>query len=183
MRSLASRQLQLRLHQPSKRSRTEAELEAASSSLASWDFAPPQLVDFRISIQLIRRDLFALGWTEPTQLNYCPARMSEESIFAVGATVRIKSDPGSVGVFAGSTRQQGPILKLKVVFPTGTRWVPQDQLEAEAEQANILDDLRSGRFGTAADLRPPSGSATGGKGGKRCLWQNRACRVERLLGK
>ena len=31
--------------------------------------------------------------------------------------------------------------------------------------------------------QPPSGSATGGKGGKRCLWQNRACRVERLLGK
>ena len=30
---------------------------------------------------------------------------------------------------------------------------------------------------------PPSGSATGGKGGKRCLWQNRACRVERLRGK
>jgi hypothetical protein len=22
--------------------------------------------------------------------------------------------------------------------------------------------------------QPPSGSATGGKGGKRCLWQNRA---------
>jgi hypothetical protein len=30
--------------------------------------------------------------------------------------------------------------------------------------------------------RRPSGSATGGEGGKRCLWQNRACRVERLLG-
>lgn len=79
--------------------------------------------------------------------------MSEESIFEVGDTVRIKSDPGAVGVFAGPTRQQGPILKLKVVFPTGTRWVPEDQLEAEAEEADILDDLRSGRFGTAEDLR------------------------------
>jgi hypothetical protein len=34
-----------------------------------------------------------------------------------------------------------------------------------------------------AKRMPHSGSATGGKGGKRCLWQNRACRVERLLGK
>lgn len=68
--------------------------------------------------------------------------------------VRLKGDPGNIGLLGPDRTPRGGITHCKVLFPSGWRWVPEDQLEIlEDEQETPIDLLRRGRLGHALDLR------------------------------
>jgi superfamily II DNA or RNA helicase len=74
-------------------------------------------------------------------------------MFEPGVRVHVKADPGRVGVLTGKTRERGGRLLKQVVFPDGTSYIPEDQLECLPEVLDPIDLLRSGRLGRASDLR------------------------------
>ena len=74
--------------------------------------------------------------------------------FATGARVRLKYDPGCIGVVTGKTREVGQVRQWQVQFPDRTQYVPEDQAEViEHGGDDPLDLLQRGRFGDAVDLR------------------------------
>ena len=74
--------------------------------------------------------------------------------FATGARVRLKHDPGRVGVVNGKTREIGGVRRWRVSFPEGTQYVPDDQLEVIGEGGDDpLDLFVRGRLGDELDLR------------------------------
>ena len=74
--------------------------------------------------------------------------------FATGTRVRLKHDPGSVGVITGRTRKIGGVCRWQVSFPHGTQYVPDDQLEVIREGGDDpLDLFARGRLGDELDLR------------------------------
>ena len=77
-----------------------------------------------------------------------------EVAFEAGQQVRLKHDPGRVGVVTNRTRTRGDIRRLQVRFANGAQYVPEDQLEGvRSEGDDPLDLLTRGRIGDAADLR------------------------------
>ena len=74
--------------------------------------------------------------------------------FEAGQRVRLKYDPGRVGVVSGKRREYGAVRRWQIVFPEGTHYVPGDQLEQLKEGGDDpLDLLQRGRFGHELDLR------------------------------
>jgi len=74
--------------------------------------------------------------------------------FATGARVRLKHDPGRVGVVTGKTREIGGVRRWQVSFPRGKQYVPDDQLEVIREGGDDpIDLLARGRLGDELDLR------------------------------
>ncbi len=77
-----------------------------------------------------------------------------EGAFEAGQQVRLKHDPGRVGVVTNRTRTRGGIRRLQVRFANGAQYVPEDQLEGiGSEGDDSLDLLKRGRIGNAGDLR------------------------------
>lgn len=71
-----------------------------------------------------------------------------------GTRVRLKGDPGRIGVLTGKTKSRVSHTLHQVVFPDGTSWVPKDQLEIVPEgPEHPLDLLQQGKIGLARDLR------------------------------
>ncbi|MXZ70797.1 MAG: DEAD/DEAH box helicase [Acidobacteria bacterium] len=71
-----------------------------------------------------------------------------------GARVRLKHDPGRVGVVGSKTREFGGTRRWQVVFAEGTQYVPADQLEAVRDGGDdAIDLLQRGRLGHELDLR------------------------------
>ncbi len=74
--------------------------------------------------------------------------------FKSGQLVRLKHDPGRIGVVTDRQRSRGAVCFRQVRFPEGTQYVPVDQLEAIASEGDDpIDLLVRGRLGDAADLR------------------------------
>src|SRR5262245_26190083 len=72
----------------------------------------------------------------------------------VGARVRLRNDPGRVGVVLPKIREQGSLRKRQISFPEGVQYVPEDQLEPVQEGGDDpLDLLERGRLADALDLR------------------------------
>ena len=73
----------------------------------------------------------------------------------VGISVRIKADPGRIGITTGRSRQTSNKTKWQVRFPDGMTYVLESQLEIIADQASEdpLDLLEAGKLGRARDLR------------------------------
>jgi len=71
-----------------------------------------------------------------------------------GSRVRIKADPGRVGVITGKKRERARRVYWQVTFPEGADFVLESQLEIIPED---LEDpivlLEQGKFGRARDLR------------------------------
>ena len=79
--------------------------------------------------------------------------MSGERLEA-GARVRLKHDPGRVGVVSGKTREFAGTRRWQVVFAEGAQYVPADQLEAVKDGGDdAIDLLQRGRLGHELDLR------------------------------
>ncbi len=71
-----------------------------------------------------------------------------------GTQVRLKSNPGRVGVLTGQSRERGPIINLQVQFPDNAQYVPSDQLEVvEDGPEDPIDLLKAGKVGEVSDLR------------------------------
>jgi len=69
-----------------------------------------------------------------------------------GNLVRLKGDPGRVGILTGKERHAGSRY-LQVRFGDGTQWIPADELEVvRPEGDSPLDMLRRGRLAGPADL-------------------------------
>ena len=78
----------------------------------------------------------------------------QEAAFEAGQQVRLKQDPGRIGVVTKKTRDYGGARRLFVRFPNGGQYVPEDQLEEIGPEGDDpLDLLERGRLGDAADLR------------------------------
>lgn len=75
------------------------------------------------------------------------------SSFDAGQRVRLKHDPGRIGVITGKTRKYGAV-RWQISFPEGMHYVPYDQLEVvEMGGDDPIDLLQRGRFGDELDLR------------------------------
>ena len=71
-----------------------------------------------------------------------------------GVRVRLKHNPGRIGVVTGETREYGGLRRWKVAFPEGIQYVPEDQLEMVREGGDDpLDLLERARFGDGVVLR------------------------------
>ena len=76
------------------------------------------------------------------------------AVFKTGARVRLKHDPDRVGVVTGKTREFGGCRWWQVIFPDGTQYVPDDQLEVVRKGGDDpLDLLRRRRLGDELGLR------------------------------
>ncbi|MBC2710640.1 MAG: DEAD/DEAH box helicase [Desulfosarcina sp.] len=74
--------------------------------------------------------------------------------FEPGTIVRLKSDPGRVGVITGRTRQRAGKTLWQVRFPEGAEYQRDSYLEViSAQDYDPLDLLGQGKFGRAKDLR------------------------------
>ena len=74
--------------------------------------------------------------------------------FEAGQQVRLKHDPGRVGVVTNRSRARGDIRRIQVRFASGPQYVPEDQLEEIGSDGDDpVDLLKRGRVGDAADLR------------------------------
>jgi superfamily II DNA or RNA helicase len=80
--------------------------------------------------------------------------MEELSACEPGTRVRIRSDPGRVGVLSGKSRERAGRVKYQVVFPDEYSWVLESNLIPVKDVSDHpVDLLRQGDFGRAADLR------------------------------
>ena len=71
-----------------------------------------------------------------------------------GVRVRLKHNPGRIGVLTGETREYGGLRRWKVTFPEGIQYVPEDQLELVGEGGDDpVDLLEQARFGDGVVLR------------------------------
>ena len=70
-----------------------------------------------------------------------------------GSQVRIKSDPGRVGVLTKTSRQRGPVVLRLVAFPDGPQFIPEDELMCDTLIADPLELLEKGQLGRSVDLR------------------------------
>lgn len=71
-----------------------------------------------------------------------------------GVRVRLKHDAGRIGVVTDQTREFGGRRRLKISFPEGMRYVPEDQIEEMGQGGDDpLDLLERGRFADAVVLR------------------------------
>lgn len=74
--------------------------------------------------------------------------------FEPGTEVRIKSDPGRVGVVLNKTRYLDETLYQQVRFPDGPQFLRVSDLEStESSDDDPIDLLIEGKFGRARDLR------------------------------
>ncbi len=68
--------------------------------------------------------------------------------------MRLKHDAGRVGVVNEGIREFGGVRRLKILFPEGAQYIPEDQLEAIGQGGDDpLDLLDRGRFADAMVLR------------------------------
>ena len=72
-----------------------------------------------------------------------------------GNMVRLKADPGRVGVTTGKNKQIGPDTRWQVVFPDGKEFHKDIHLEfiLDDDDEHPVDLLRQGKLGRASDLR------------------------------
>jgi SNF2 family DNA or RNA helicase len=71
-----------------------------------------------------------------------------------GTRVRLKADPGRVGVATGRERERTGRTYLQVAFPEAHSYQLESQLEVLPEiEEDIIELLKSGKFGRARDLR------------------------------
>jgi len=71
-----------------------------------------------------------------------------------GIRVRLKGDPGRVGVVTDKKREREGLVYWQVQFPDLAQYVPEDQLEQLPDGAeDPLDLLAEGKLGRAIDLR------------------------------
>ena len=70
-----------------------------------------------------------------------------------GTSVRIKTDPGRIGILTNKSRQRGDVIRWQVIFPDGGQYIPEDQLECVQEIPDLLELLEQGKLGRSADLR------------------------------
>jgi hypothetical protein len=71
-----------------------------------------------------------------------------------GASVRLKADPGRVGIITGKKRERAGKVLWQVRFPDGTSYYREVHIEVLSEvQEDPIELLRQGKLGRARDLR------------------------------
>ena len=74
--------------------------------------------------------------------------------FKAGTTVRIKTDPGRIGVALEKIRNLDDLIYQQIQFPDGAQFLRPSQLEVVVgDSEDPLDLLTEGKFGRARDLR------------------------------
>lgn len=80
--------------------------------------------------------------------------MTENSLLPPGTNIRLKSDPGRLGVLTGKYRDQAGVRKYQVSFPEGKSFQPEYELQViEDDTSDWSELLQDGRFGRVRDLR------------------------------
>jgi ERCC4-related helicase len=70
-----------------------------------------------------------------------------------GSSVRLKADPGRVGVVTGKTREIPGKIYWQIRFPDGFEFYQEIHLETLSEGKDPLELFSQGKFGRAKDLR------------------------------
>jgi SNF2 family DNA or RNA helicase len=79
--------------------------------------------------------------------------MAEAGSFEQGNRVRLRANPGRLGVYTGYSREAGGFTLLQVDFgPNDRPYIRANQLELVPAHETMYDLFDSGRFGTPADL-------------------------------
>lgn len=74
-------------------------------------------------------------------------------MFEAGNRVRVKTDPGRIGVLTGKTRDRAERVYHQVVFPDATSFFPADEIECLPDISDPLELLEKGKLGRTSDLR------------------------------
>lgn len=83
-----------------------------------------------------------------------PDLEGDNFIMIAGTRVRLSSDPGRIGIVTGQSRQRGGRQFWQVMFPDGSQYISEKQLDTISdEKEDGLDLFRKGKFGRARDLR------------------------------
>lgn len=67
--------------------------------------------------------------------------------------MRVIADPGRVGVLTSKTRERGGRVLRQIVFPDGTTFMAEDQIECLPDISDPVELVERGKFGRASDLR------------------------------
>ena len=70
-----------------------------------------------------------------------------------GQRASLKGDPGKVGILTGRRRDGPGVPYVQIMFPAGTEYVPQDQIDIVEEIQEPLELLAAGKLGCSRDLR------------------------------
>ena len=72
-----------------------------------------------------------------------------------GQQVRLKQNPGKIGVITVQSKSRGGLTRLQVQFPGDSEWLPSGSLELveENESLDVVEQLEKGRFGKVEYLR------------------------------
>lgn len=80
--------------------------------------------------------------------------MSYKSFLVQGNQVRLRNDPGRMGVLTGKVREQAGTQKYQVMFPDGKSYQPEYEIElVQDDHSDPWDLLEHRRFGRVSDLR------------------------------
>ncbi len=77
----------------------------------------------------------------------------DDKIFEPGNRVRVKKDPGRIGVLTGKIKERGDLVLRQVFFPDITQYIPEDQIECLPDVSDAIELLASGKLGRVSDLR------------------------------
>jgi superfamily II DNA or RNA helicase len=70
-----------------------------------------------------------------------------------GKRVRVKKDPGRIGILTGKKKERGDLILHQVFFPDTVSYIPEDQIECLPDISDPVELLASGKLGRVADLR------------------------------
>ena len=70
-----------------------------------------------------------------------------------GKRVRVKNDPGRIGILTGKSKARGDLILRQVFFPDAISYMPEDQIECLPDVSDPVELLASGKLGRVSDLR------------------------------
>jgi superfamily II DNA or RNA helicase len=70
-----------------------------------------------------------------------------------GTLVRLIANPGRTGVTTGRSRERADRIYWQVMFPDGSEWALESQIEEIPDTEDPIDQLETGRLGRIIDLR------------------------------
>ncbi len=80
--------------------------------------------------------------------------MAEQNSLSAGTQVRLRNDPGRLGVLTGKYRERAGTVMYQVTFPEGKSYQPEYELDVVTDDSSdVYTLLVEGRFGRVSDLR------------------------------
>jgi hypothetical protein len=74
-------------------------------------------------------------------------------MFEAGTRIRVKTDPGRIGILTGKYRERANRIHRQIFFPDISTYLPEDQIECLPDISDPLELLEAGKLGRASDYK------------------------------